>query len=150
MLILSAITRLCRGLGLNSLPKQDPRCNSIKTLLQSSKKPQNGYQMVFNNVIVFSHVKVYIWQEFNPHRIYWCTPTWSLFYCSVHQYGRGGREGGEIFFHVEITASILYRPTLWWGYRMSSDSAVPYLLHSHSLCCQATLLAIAGRQRTAE
>ena len=33
-----------------------------------------------------------------------------------------GRRGWGIFFQVETTASILYRPTLWWGYRSSSDS----------------------------
>ena len=58
---------------------------------------------------------------------------------------RGGRKGWGNFFQVETTASILYRPTLWWGYRPSSDSEVPHLprLHSHSLCCHGTLLAIA-------
>ena len=77
------------------------------------------------------------------------TPTCPPFHCSVHQYGLGrgggGRRGWRIFFHVETTSAILYRPTLWWGYRPSSDSAVPYLLrlHSHSLCCHGTLLAIA-------
>ena len=77
-----------------------------------------------------------------------CTPIWPVFHCSVYQYGGGGgRRGWGFFFHVETTASILYRPTLWWGYRTSSDSTVPYLLHSHSLCCHGTLLAIARRHK---
>ena len=47
VLIISPITRLRRKLGLNSFPKQVPWCNSIKTLIQSSTTPQNGYQILF-------------------------------------------------------------------------------------------------------
>ena len=67
-----------------------------------------------------------------------CTPIWL-------GGGGGGRIDWGIFFHVETTACILYRTILWWGYRPSSDSAVPYFrrLDSHSLCCHGTLHAIA-------
>ena len=115
VLIISPTTRLYRGMGLNSFPKQVPWCNSIKTLIQSATKPQNGYQIVFNHVIVFTHMKVYIWGECIPHRI--CLYTTDSCFIVLYAYmARGrGREGGEIFFHVETTASILFRPNLWWG-----------------------------------
>ena len=94
VLIISPITKLCSRVGLNSFPKQVPWFDWIKTLIQSSRKPQNGYQIVSNHVIVFTHMKVYIWGEYNPHKICLYT-TDSCF--------------------IVLCASILYRPTHWWG-----------------------------------
>ena len=98
VLIISPITRLYRGMGLNSFPKQVPWCNSIKTLIQSATKPQNGYQIVFNHVIVFTHMKVYIWGECNPHRI--CLYTTDSCFIVLYAYmARGaGKRGWRNFF----------------------------------------------------
>ena len=133
VLIISPITKLCSRVGLNSFPKQVPWSNSIKTLIQSSRKPQNGYQIVSNHVIVFTHMKVYIWGEYNPHKIcLYTTDSCFIVLCAYMARGGGGGkgEGGDIFFHVETTASILYRPTLWWGVppvlRLSSPLSPSY------------------------
>ena len=148
VLILSAITTLRSRLVPNSFPKQVPWSNSIKTLLQSSTETSEWLPDRFQSRDRFhSRESLYIMRRVQSSQ--------DLF---VHQYDRcfivlytnmagGGKERLGIFFHVETTASILYRPTLWWGYRPSSDLTVPYLLHSHSLCCHGTLLAIARRHK---
>ena len=130
VLIISPITKLCSRVGLNSFPKQVPWSNSIKTLIQSSRKPQNGYQIVSNHVIVFTHMKVYIWGEYNPHKIcLYTTDSCFIVLCAYMARGGGGEERVERFFFMWKQLLLFFiDPPTGEGYRPSSDSAVPYLL----------------------
>ena len=154
VLIISPITKLCSRVGLNSFPKQVPWSNSIKTLIQSSWKPQNGYQIVSNHVIGFTHMEVYIWGEYNPHKIcLYTTDSCFIVLCAYLARGGGGRRGWRHFFSCGNNCfySLSTHPLVRGTARPLTQQSLISFLHSHSLCCHATPLAIArGHKKTAD
>ena len=118
------------------------------------QRRQSGYQIVSNHVIVFTHIKVYIWGEYNPHKIcLYTTDSCFIVLCAYMAGGGGGRRAWRHFFSCGNNCfySLSTHPLVRGTARPLTQQSLISFLHSHSLCCHATPLAIArGHKKTAD
>ena len=99
-----------------------------------------------------SHESLYMRRVQSPQDLF--VHHWQLFHCSVRLYGEGGgRRGWRHFFSCGNNCfySLSIHPLVRGTARPQTQQSLISFLHSHSLCCLATPLAIArGHKKTAD
>ena len=99
-----------------------------------------------------SHESLYMRRVQSPQDLF--VHHWQLFHCSVRLYGEGGgRRGWRHFFSCGNNCfySLSTHPLVRGTARPQTQQSLISFLHSHSLCCHATPLAIArGHKKTAD
>ena len=91
-----------------------------------------------------SHESLYMRRVQSPQDLF--VHHWQLFHCSVRLYGEGGGgERVETFFSCGNNCfySLSTHPLVRGTARPQTQQSLISFLHSHSLCCHATPLAIA-------